>query len=32
VQAQLSYQRAVAAVQTATGELLEKHRVQITTD
>jgi outer membrane protein len=32
VQAQLSYQRAVAAVQTATGELLEKNRVQITTD
>jgi outer membrane protein TolC len=32
VQAQLGYQRAVAAVQTATGELLEKNRVQITTD
>ena len=32
VQAQLGYQRAVAAVQTATGELLEQHRVQITTD
>jgi outer membrane protein TolC len=32
VQAQLGYQRAVAAVETATGELLEKHRVQITTD
>lgn len=29
VQAQLGYQRAVAAVQTATGELLERHRVQI---
>ncbi len=32
VQAQLGYQRSVASVQTATGELLEKHRVQITTD
>jgi len=32
VQAQLGYQRAVAAVQTATGELLERHRVQITAD
>ena len=32
VQAQLGYQRASAAVQTATGELLEKHRVQITPD
>ena len=32
VQAQLGYQRAVAAVQTATGELLEKNRVQITAD
>jgi len=32
VQAQLGYQKAVAAVQTATGELLEKNRVQITTD
>jgi outer membrane protein TolC len=32
VQAQLGYQRAVATVQTATGELLEKNRVQITTD
>jgi outer membrane protein len=32
VQAQLGYQRAVAAVQTATGELLERHRVQISAD
>jgi outer membrane protein TolC len=32
VQAQLSYQRAVAAVQTATGELLERNRVQIKAD
>jgi outer membrane protein TolC len=32
VQAQLGYQRAVATVQTATGELLEKNRVQIATD
>jgi len=32
VQAQLGYQRAVAAVRTATGELLEQHRVQIALD
>jgi outer membrane protein TolC len=32
VQSQIGYQRALAAVETATGELLEKHRVQITTD
>jgi len=32
VQAQLGYQRAVATVQAATGELIEKNRVQIATD
>ncbi|MCI0627939.1 MAG: TolC family protein [Acidobacteria bacterium] len=32
VQGQLGYQRALSAVQTATGELLERHRVEINID